>query len=152
MVLAAVPALAAGIEITGKAKVIDGMTMEVEGRRVRLYGVDAPDLEQTCQWPDRTIPCGKLAKLALMDLTTGGAVACRPRAKDADGSLIAICFSGGFDIGKNMVHTGWAMTDRRVSRPYIETEQKSRTAKRGMWRGAFVRPSDWRQGKRNPVK
>ncbi len=124
----------------------------MKGRRIHLYGVDAPDLDQTCQWPDRAIPCGNLSRLALMDLTTGGEVACRPRAKDADGNLIAICFAGGFDIGKNMVHTGWALTDRRVSRPYIETEQKSRNAKRGMWKGSFVRPSDWRQGNREPVK
>ena len=76
--LAAVPARA---DITGKARVIDGHTFEVAGRRVRLHGIHAPSLDQTCRWPGRTIDCGTLARLALMDLTTGTDVVCNTKER-----------------------------------------------------------------------
>lgn len=139
------PAVAAGLDITGPAKVIDGTTLEVTGRVIRLYGIDAPDPEQTCQWPEKAIPCGNLARLALMDLTTGAEVACQPRAKDERGRIVAICFAGGFDVGRNMVHTGWAVADREISTAYVDTEEKARQAKHGMWRGTFAMPRDWRR-------
>ncbi len=142
LALAAVPARA---DITGTARVIDGHTFEVAGQRVRLHGIHAPALDQTCQWPGRTIDCGTLAKLALMDLTTGTDVVCRPRDRDSDGPVVAVCFAGGFDIGRNMVHTGWALADRAQSTAYVDTEEAARKAKRGMWRGTFVKPWDWRR-------
>ncbi len=144
LALAAVPARA---DITGKARVIDGHTFEVAGRRVRLHGIHAPALDQTCQWPGRTIDCGTLAKLALMDLTTGTDVVCRPRDRDPDGPFVAVCFADGFDIGRNMVHTGWALAYRPHSTVYIDTEEAARKAKRGMWRGTFVAPWDWRRSR-----
>ena len=78
LALAAVPARA---DITGKARVIDGHTFEVAGRRVRLHGIHAPALDQTCRWPGRTIDCGTLARLALMDLTTGTDVVCNTKER-----------------------------------------------------------------------
>ncbi len=142
LALAAVPARA---DITGKARVIDGHTVEVAGRRVRLHGIHAPALDQTCRWPGRTIDCGTLAKLALMDLTAGTDVVCRPRDRDPDGPFVAVCFADGFDIGRNMVHTGWALAYRAQSTVYVDTEETARKAKRGMWRGTFVKPWDWRR-------
>ena len=39
----------AGAELAGTARVIDGDTIEVAGTRVRLWGIDAPEHDQTCQ-------------------------------------------------------------------------------------------------------
>ena len=39
---------------------IDVDTIEVEGERIRLHGIDAPESKQTCEWPGKTIPCGRL--------------------------------------------------------------------------------------------
>jgi endonuclease YncB( thermonuclease family) len=65
--LLAFPAFAG--DITGTARIIDGDTIEAAGERIRLHGIDAPESKQTCEWPGKTIPCGRLATLALMDLT-----------------------------------------------------------------------------------
>ena len=130
--------------ITGNAVVIDGRTLEVSGHKVRLWGIDSPDPEQTCKWGAKTIPCGRLAQGALMDLIIGAAIRCEPR-KEAESSLnTAVCFADSYDIGANLIHTGWALAQDPTSPVYRETERKARAAKRGLWRGEFTRPADWR--------
>jgi endonuclease YncB( thermonuclease family) len=42
------PAALVLADITGPATVIDGDTIDIEGRRIRLYGIDAPESRQTC--------------------------------------------------------------------------------------------------------
>ena len=145
--LLATPALAK--DVTGPARVIDGDTIEVAGERIRLHGIDAPESKQTCNWPGKTIPCGRLATLALMDLTAGAEVTCKTREKDRYGRWVAVCYDpDGFDLGRNMVHTGWALAYRQYSTDYVVTEDKAREAKRGMWKGEFVPPWEWRKGRR----
>ena len=136
-------------DISGPARVIDGDTIEIADERIRFHGIDAPESKQNCEWPGKTIPCGRLATTALIDLTAGADVTCKIREKDRYGRWVAVCYDpDGFDIGLNMVHTGWALAYRRYSMDYVETEAKAREAKRGMWKGEFVPPWEWRRGKR----
>ncbi len=139
---------AALADAVGAARVIDGETIEVAGQRFRLYGIDAPEPEQSCELGAKTIRCGSIAKTALMDLTAGATVSCAPREKAAGGIAVATCLADGFDLSRNMVHTGWALAERGVTTRYVATEDKARAAKRGLWRGRFVPPWEWRRGKR----
>ena len=128
--------------LTGPATVIDGKTIEVAGTRLQLFAIDAPALSQSCTWPNKTIPCGKLAKWALMDLVIGATVNCTWRKKN---KLRAICQAGGFDLARNLVHTGWALSDRYQSLRYVVNENEAKAAKRGLWKGKFVSPKHWRK-------
>ncbi|MDP6785986.1 MAG: hypothetical protein QGI13_02555 [Rhodospirillales bacterium] len=49
-------------DLSGPVRVIDGDTIEIGGRRIHLFGIDAPELEQTCEWPAKTIDCGKVSR------------------------------------------------------------------------------------------
>jgi endonuclease YncB( thermonuclease family) len=50
-ILAIVPfALAA--DLAGQASIIDGDTLEIHGRRIRLWGIDAPESSQLCRGED----------------------------------------------------------------------------------------------------
>lgn len=147
LAMLAIPAAAA--EIRGAVGVVDGRTLLVAGQTVRLHGIDAPDLAQTCDWGGRRVPCGTLAKTALMDLTAGVAeVVCRQRGEGENGAVVAVCSAEGFDLGGNMVHTGWALAGPGAPSRYREIEAKARAAERGLWRGRFVAPAEWRRGRR----
>ena len=130
--------------ITGPAIVIDGRTLEVSGQMVRLWGLDSPDLDQTCTWGTKVIPCGQLAQGALKDLIIGAEILCDRRHESGTSLRIAICFADSYDIGANLIHTGWALALDPTSPVYRETERKARAAKRGLWRGEFIPPADWR--------
>jgi len=143
--------------------VIDGNRLTLNGTRIRLYGIAAPDLRQSCEWPNKTIPCGAIAKTAMMDLIAGARVVCRERTETRHAETrhaetrhaetrhanadhmerLAICYAGGFDIGANMVHTGWALADPKTPSNYATIEARARQKARGLWKGRFVRPWEW---------
>ena len=137
-----------GGDVSGRAQVIDGDTMDVGGMRVRLHGVDAPERNQSCLIGDDPWPCGRRSARALADLIDGRVVACQERDRDRYGRIVAVCRRDALDVNAWLVAEGWALAYRRYSDAYVEQESEARRSRRGMWRGEFVSPWDWRQGKR----
>ena len=135
-----------GAHLSGVARVLDGDTIEVGSDRVRLWGVDAPEGRQTCLDGSRRWPCGRRAAQALAGRIDGRSVTCEER--DHDGRIIAVCGHGGRDVNAWLVREGWALAYRRYTRAYAAEESAAKAAKRGLWRGEFIPPWDWRRGKR----
>lgn len=134
--------------LTGPARVIDGDTMVVNGERIRLHGIDAPELDQVFWCRGKRMASGPMAMAALEALVAGVQVRCEPIERDRHGRLVAKCYSpNGVDIGRRMVAAGWALAYRRYSRDYVGAEAQARAARRGMWRGQFAKPWAWREMK-----
>ncbi len=142
--LLAVPADA---EITGKARVIDGDTLEIAGQRIRLHGIDAPESKQTCLAGGKEWACGREATFALAYETGRHWVSCREKGRDGDGRVAYVCFVGNRDLGARMVGAGWALAVGGDSPVYAGDEKAARAARRGIWRGEFVTPWAWRKAR-----
>ena len=141
----AAPALA---DISGSPRVIDGRTLEVAGQRIRLFGIDAPELDQVCRHGGRDYQCGRVARAALWDLVAGLDVRCAAETEEPTaGSIAATCTAGGFSLNESMVHGGWALADRGATDRYVATETDPRDARRGLWKGEFEPPWTWRRAR-----
>jgi len=55
-----------------------------------------------------------------------------------------VCSVAGDDLNAWMVREGWALAFVRYSTAYVKEEEKAHSAERGLWRGAFIAPWDWR--------
>ena len=137
-------------DIKGTAYVIDGDTIIIDGVRIRLNGIDTPEVEQTCRTSGLIWHCGVEATKAMRHLIKGKIVTCVGNTKDQYGRLIANCFVGDMSLNATMVEFGLALAYRYYSLEYIAQEDLARKAKKGLWSGEFVAPWNWRKGKRLP--
>lgn len=135
--------------ITGQAKVIDGDTLEINGERIRLVLVDAPESRQACLGPrGRAWPCGQHAALALSDMLRGRPVACLSEGRDQYHRILGQCSVGGMSISAWLIENGWAVPYNDREGRHYPAARRAEDAQRGIWAGSFERPSDWRR--RNP--
>jgi endonuclease YncB( thermonuclease family) len=133
--------------LSGVARVIDGDTIDIRGTHVRLNGIDAPELKQTCEANGQTYACGEQATEALIVLVGARPVKCAETGRDRYQRIIARCQVDSVDVGAWMVEHGWAVAFRKYSLEYISAEDRARSAKLGIWAGTFDMPEDWRRHK-----
>ncbi len=135
-------------EITGRAKVVDGDSLEIGIDRIRLFGIDAPEGRQDCQRNGQAWRCGEDAAAKLRSLVQGATLRCMPRDTDEYGRSVSVCKNGTTDINAEMVRAGLALAYRRYSNDYVDEENEARNAKRGLWAGEFTPPWDYRRESR----
>lgn len=127
---------------------IDGDSLRAaNGDEYRIFGIDAPELQQSCKEANgKSWACGRAAKVKLTKLIKGGDVACEVRDKDRYGRYVAVCSAAGVpDLGQAVVRAGYAIDlGRKFGNPYAAEQAEAEAAKRGIWRGSFERPADWR--------
>lgn len=137
--------------VTGKPRVIDGDTLEIGDQRIRLHGIDAPEAKQTCVENGQRWGCGTSATSALAQMIGTHLVVCQQRDVDRYKRIVAVCHLAGPDgqnVNRWMVANGWALAYRRYSRDYVADENAAKKSGKGVWRGQFIPPWDWRRGKR----
>lgn len=88
---------------------IDGDTLRCDGARVRLWGIDAPEMAE---------PGGQESKSALVALIDGQAVTCEQIDTDRYRRIVARCYVDGRDVGGMLVTGGWARDWPRYSGGY----------------------------------
>lgn len=138
-----------GAALTGRVSVIDGDTLDLHGRRIRLLGIDAPESSQLCTDPSgRRWRCGATAANRLSDFIAARPVTCRVSNTDRYGRSVARCSVAGQDLGRWAVSNGWALAYRRYAPDYIPDEQAARTGRRGIHAGQFQPPWDYRAAQR----
>jgi len=132
--------------LTGMATVADGDTILIDGTRIRLEGIDAVELEQTCQDTNKqSWPCGRAALRAVRGHIQGHQIRCEPKGLDQFKRVLGVCFMpDGADLNAWIVRQGWALAYGHAQ-VYRSEQDEAQAAKRGIWAGTFTPPREWRQ-------
>lgn len=87
--------------IMGACYVVDGDTIKIKQQRIRLMGIDAPEMDQ---------PYGEKAKWAMHGLTKGQIVSVHIVGEDIHGRSVGICYlQDGRDLAAELVRMGLAL-------------------------------------------
>lgn len=133
-------------DIDGRAHVIDGDSLKIQGREIRLVGIDAPEFRQLClkgKASPQKYECGRMAAQHLKSLVSFRDVGCSGSGDDKYRRLLAICTVEGTDINREMVLSGWAVS----SGDYEVEEAAAEEGARGVWQGEFENPAQWRRSR-----
>ncbi|MGJ8621553.1 MAG: thermonuclease family protein [Yoonia sp.] len=128
----------------GTLRVIDGDTVALGATRIRLFGVDAPEIGQQCFDQGRSLDCGALVRDAMKSRFAGSRAVCHRRDTDQYGRDVAVCFVDDQDIGKWLVQEGLAFAYRRYSDVYLADERWAAARERGLWAMQIAAPWDYR--------
>jgi endonuclease YncB( thermonuclease family) len=132
--------------------VIDGDSFRRGRDEIRLNGIDAPEYHQACRdETGRDWECGKEAARALRSLVAGRMVECTGLDADRYGRVVSRCKVGDLVLNAEMVRLGWAIAYTRHRTLYLSEEQEARHLRRGIWRGTFDLPQDWRETHRSTM-
>lgn len=127
LLLVALPVPAFAETVSGGADVVDGDTLVIEGRHVRLFGIDAPETAQTCERNGETWACGEESVRQLTQLIGTQPVTCRGSEVDQYSRLLAVCHAGRFELNRTLVQHGWATAFHSYSDAYAADETRAKT-------------------------
>ena len=149
------PSISEEKAISGKVKVVDGDTIKINKKKIRLFGIDAPEKEQTCKKKyinflifnfQKDYKCGEESTLALSKKLQNKEVKCiLEDNKDIYKRNIGTCYIKNQDINKWLVKNGYALAYKKYSKKYVINEQYAMKNKLGIWKGSFMRPEKWRR-------
>ena len=140
--------------ISGIAKVTDGDTIRIEGKKIRLFGIDAPEKKQQCKQAWLTVsfftlnkdyPCGEISTNMLKSKINGKFITCKWINKDRYKRFIAECFLDKTNINAWMVRNGHAVAYKKYSKKFVVQENIAKKEKFGLWSGNFQMPWDFRK-------
>ncbi|MHA6262766.1 thermonuclease family protein [Arenibacterium sp. CAU 1754] len=132
----------------GLIRVIDADTWDVGGQRVRLFGIDAPEIDQPCQDArGETWDCGKWASAQVRARFDGQQATCRKVTRDRYLRIVARCRVAGQDVGRVLVQNGWAFAYRQYSMDYDLDEKTALVQGVGLHAGKVQRPDAFRAGR-----
>ncbi len=111
--------------LEGRAWVTDGDTIMIDGVTIRLFGIDAPEMDH---------PYGKVARSALIRMCKGQRVRAEFDGSASHDRLVARCYlEDGRDISAEMVRAGLALDwPKHSGGAYRSLEQPD--ARKRMWR------------------
>lgn len=142
LILAVLPAEA---EIRGTPEIKDGDTFDIGFVRIRLHGIDAPEIGQDCAGSEgREWDCGGVALRYLQEIASEAPMICEGIERDPYGRVIASCTVAGRDVAGQLVREGLAWAYTEYSNDYVGIETAARQARRGIWQAKTQTAWDFR--------
>lgn len=94
--------------ICDSPNITDGDTLRCEGERVRLVGIDAPEMPGSCRPGRRCVAGDPHRSAAYLTSITRTEVRCSPQGKDHYDRTLARCEANGVDLSCAMIKSGYA--------------------------------------------
>jgi endonuclease YncB( thermonuclease family) len=133
-------------EVTGQARAIDSTTIEINGQRIMLFGIDSVMRKQACKLDGKIWACWAAAMHALETLLDQGPATCQSVGEpDVYGRILARCTVKGKSVNEELVRQGYAVARASESTDYVAAEKAARESKLGLWQGDFMRPDEFRR-------
>jgi endonuclease YncB( thermonuclease family) len=137
--------------IVGQPTVVSGDTLDFNNKQVRLFDIDAPEIDQTCLIGDGegTWPCGREAARALSQALDQFTVSCETMGTDYGGRWFARCNVDTLSLAIVMASNGWAVPNRECQCEDVRAwSMLARNRRLGIWSGTFTWPWEWRAAER----
>ena len=124
------PEIPASRQIKGRAYVIDGDTISIRRIKIRLAGIDAPELDQ---------PWGQKSKWEMVKICKGHTIRVELTGETSYDRLVGTCYlPDGRDIGAEIIKAGLALDGGHYSKGkyrHLESDDVRRRLKSyGHWR------------------
>ena len=145
-------------KIEGVPSVTDGDTIKINGNKIRLFGIDAPEVKQSCKKPYisfsfyslyKKYNCGVISTEKLRDKISNKKISCLISNKDRYGRFVGECFYKKLNLNSWMVKNGYAVAYLKYSKKFVAQENQAKKNKLGIWQGPFINPWEWRKKNKN---
>ena len=118
-------------------RVVDGDTLRLGDRTLRLSGIEAPARGLRCADAEgRGFDCGAASAEALARLVSGKDLLCRVHGRDRFGRALGACSAGTSDVNASLVDGGWARASAAAG-SLASAAAAARADRRGLWAGRF---------------
>ena len=135
----------------GKAIVMDGDTIKINGEKIRFGGIDAPESyfmgkKQTCIEDNKEIFCGQISKDKLIEKIGNNSVNCKVENKDKYKRSVGECFIKEESLSVFMVRNGYAFDWPYYSKgKFAKDQEYAKLNNFGVWNMKFEYPWIWRK-------
>ena len=135
----------------GKAIVMDGDTIKINGEKIRFGGIDAPESyfmgkKQTCIEDNKEIFCGQISKDKLIEKIGNNSVNCKVENKDKYKRSVGECFIKEESLSVFMVKNGYAFDWPYYSKgKFAKDQEYAKLNNFGIWNMKFEYPWIWRK-------
>lgn len=131
--------------VIGSGTAVEGDSVSVNGQVVKLWGIDAPEVGQTCKNKfKQSYDCFTPSKNMLQGLIGQNQITCYIRGSDRHGQQIGTCAVNNLDLAALMVRAGWALAYFNLTPQYVALEGDAQAASKGLWAGYADPPWVWR--------
>ena len=108
------PVSATAETISGRPQIVDGDTLIIDGIKIRLNAVDAPETDQSClDAHNKFYSCGLRSRDKLSLFIGQSSITCETEGTDRYGRYLATCFLRNTDLNN------WLVSQGLVSSPLV---------------------------------
>ena len=115
--------------LRGSATAVDGRTLQMDGKRIRLANIAVPEPGDKCILRGKVRDCGRFSRLGLTELVVAATIECQELTQHTHSCKT----EDGYDLALGQIHAGWAVPTKSAPRHYVAKMNEVRNKRRMLW-------------------